>query len=156
MGDFMDMAVMNGFRVLDLRECVSKLMKIGRTEEEANTEVDVMLMITENANATKAEVKEVDHRVDMVEVKLDVIEEKIDALDKKLSNRIDGLDKRMDGLDKRMDGLDKRMDRLESKMSWGFGIIISIMISVLGGIFYILIEYAPVIAKLVEMKAAIS
>lgn len=121
------------FKTLDIRDCVARLIKIGRTPEQANAEVDVMLDINRNSGATKEEVREIDHRVDMVEVKLDLLSDKVDALDSSLSKRIDHLEKKFD-----------------TKFSW----IISLLLSIIAALIYAMFEYFPVIAKLIELKHA--
>ena len=63
-------------------------------------------------------VKEVDDKIDKLEVKLD---EKIDRLDVKLSGRMDNLDGRIDKLDGRIDKLESKMD---SNFKWVMGVLV--------------------------------
>ena len=70
-------------------------------------------------------VKEVDDKIDKLEVKLD---EKIDRLDVKLSGRMDNLDGRIDKLDGRIDKLDGRIDKLESKMDSNFKWVMGVLV----------------------------
>ena len=74
-------------------------------------------------------VKEVDDKIDKLEVKLD---EKIDRLEVKLDEKIDRLDVklsgRMDNLDGRIDKLDGRIDKLESKMDSNFKWVMGVLV----------------------------
>ncbi len=81
----MNTTTINETRTLDLRECVARLIKAGMTEQQANAEIDVILMINEATSSTKAEIKTIDHRVDMIEIKLDTLNMRFIELNTRLS-----------------------------------------------------------------------
>lgn len=64
----------------DLRSTVKKLIQAGLTDEQANIYIDALVEVVEQHSATKAEVNNVDHRVDRVEIKLDYMNSKMNAI----------------------------------------------------------------------------
>lgn len=56
------------------------------------------------------------------------IETKIEGFDK----RFEQIDKRFEQADKRSDGIERRLERLETVMMWGFGLLFTTMIGLVG------------------------
>jgi predicted nuclease with TOPRIM domain len=82
----------------------------------------------------------VEERLTQVEAKmqqLDVTLARIETVLSSLDNKVDKLDMRMDRLDERMDRLDERM---EKRFLWVIGIQMTILITIAGGLFGIVVK----------------
>ena len=95
--------------------------------------------------ATRIDISNLDAKIDRnaerledkFDARIDKVDARIDKLDKKLDVSIDKLDKKIDAsidkLDGRIDKLDKKID---SNFKWTLALLIPIMLSGFGGLFY--------------------
>ncbi|MBI3359204.1 MAG: hypothetical protein HY037_06475 [Nitrospirae bacterium] len=58
--------------------------------------------------------------------------EQIDKRFEQVDKRFEQVDKRFEQVDKRSDGIERRLERLESGMMWGFGLLFSSMLGMVG------------------------
>ena len=67
-------------------------------------------------------------RLTRVEVKVEEIDKRFEQVDK----RFEQIDKRFEQIDKRFEQIDSRLERLENIMMWGFGLLFTTMIGLVG------------------------
>lgn len=67
-------------------------------------------------------------RLIRLEVKVEQIDKRFDQIDK----RFEQIDKRFEQADKRGDSIERRLERLEGVMMWGFGLLFTTMIGLVG------------------------
>jgi len=63
-----------------------------------------------------------------LKIKMGEIDRRFEQIDK----RFEQVDKRFEQVDKRNDGIERRLERLESGMMWGFGLLFSSMLTMVG------------------------
>jgi len=63
-----------------------------------------------------------------LKIKMGEIDRRFEQIDK----RFEQIDKRFEQVDKRNDGIERRLERLESGMMWGFGLLFSSMLTMVG------------------------
>lgn len=106
--------------------------RIMRTEEKVESLRNEM-----NARFTG-----VDKKFEGIESKFVAIESRFDALDARfvsIDARFVSIDARFDAMEARFDSIDSKFDAMESKIEilyWGFGIVITLMLFILGYIIY--------------------
>jgi chaperonin cofactor prefoldin len=67
-------------------------------------------------------------RLIRVETKIEEIDKRFQQIDK----RFEQIDKRFDQIDRRFEQLERRIERLENVMMWGFGLLFTTMIGLVG------------------------
>jgi len=74
-------------------------------------------------------------RLIRVEAKVEQIDKRLDQVDKRfeqIDKRFEQVDKRFEQIDKRFEMVDSRIGRLESVMMWGFGLLFTTMVGLVG------------------------
>lgn len=74
-------------------------------------------------------------RLIRLEVKVEQIDKRFDQIDKRFEQadkRFEQIDKRFEQADKRGDSIERRLERLEGVMMWGFGLLFTTMIGLVG------------------------
>ncbi len=80
------------------------------------------------------------------------VETKVDQIDK----RFDQIDKRFEQIDKRFEQVDRRFERLENVMMWGFGLLFTTMVGMVGFVLWDRrTAVAPVARAMKEKEAEI-
>lgn len=78
-------------------------------------------------------------RLTRLETRLERIEARLDSMDKHfelMDQRFELMDHRFDSMDKRFELIDRRLERLESVIMWGFGLLLSSMLILVGFILW--------------------
>ncbi|MBI3815297.1 MAG: hypothetical protein HY279_12650 [Nitrospinae bacterium] len=71
-------------------------------------------------------------RLIKIETSLKEFKESIDKRFEQVDKRFDQIDKRFEQVDKRSDGIERRLERLETVMMWGFGLLFTSMMGLVG------------------------
>jgi len=116
-----------------------------------------------------------DEKFESLQKQLELTNQRIDDLKTDVNSRFDGVNQQFDGVNQRFDGVNQRIDNLQTFMYWGFGILFTMMMVLMGFVLWdrrtaikplenrthqleeALIEYAKTDPKLKEIlrKAAI-
>ena len=76
----------------------------------------------------EVKVEEIDKRFEQIDKRFGQIDKRFEQIDK----RFEQIDKRFEQIDKRFEQVDRRIERLESVMMWGFGLLFTTMIGLVG------------------------
>lgn len=80
------------------------------------------------------------------------VETKVEQIDK----RFEQIDKRFESIDKRFESIDRRFERLENVMMWGFGLLFTTMVGMVGFVLWDRrTAVAPVARAMKEKEAEI-
>lgn len=72
--------------------------------------------------------RQIDKRFEQIDKRFEQIDKRFEQVDK----RFEQIDKRFEQVDKRFEQIDKRIERLENIMMWGFGLLFTSMIALVG------------------------
>jgi hypothetical protein len=126
--DMSDIGASTNFSNADFRGVYNQLLSAGMSERQANIHIDAFIELADRLCATKAEVKEVDHRVDKLELKIDALIQRFDDLKEELKIMI--------------------ADSRKTTVIWVGTIMIACTISICG----VLYKFLPTITKLLEVS----
>ena len=76
----------------------------------------------------KVRMGEIDKRFEQVDKRFEQVDKRFEQVDK----RFEQVDKRFEQGDRRSDGIERRLERLEAVMMWGFGLLFSSMLGMVG------------------------
>ncbi len=71
-------------------------------------------------------------RLIRIEISLKEFKESVDRRFESIDKRFEQIDKRFEQVDKRSDGIERRLERLETVMMWGFGLLFTSMMGMVG------------------------
>jgi len=83
----------------------------------------------------KVRMGEIDKRFEQVDKRFEQVDKRFEQVDKRfeqVDKRFEQVDKRFEQGDRRSDGIERRLERLEAVMMWGFGLLFSSMLGMVG------------------------
>lgn len=101
--------------LFDTQRYVDQLIEAGVPEQQAKAHAKGLVQLVESQFATRADMRDLDH--------------KIDGVEERLSLRIDGIDAKIDGveqrLDAKIDGVEKSLNAKFDTTMWALGLMIA-------------------------------
>jgi len=99
----------------------------------------------------KIRMGEIDKRFEQIDKRFEQIDKRFEQVDKRfeqVDRRFEQADKRFEQADKRSDGIERRLERLETVMMWGFGLLFTSMVGMIG---FVLWDRRSALAPAVRM-----
>ena len=96
-------------------------------------------------------------RLVRVETKIEQIDKRFEQIDKRfeqIDKRFEQIDKRFEQVDKRFDQIDRRFERLENVMIWGFGLLFTSMVGMVGFVLWDRRTAVAPVARAIKEKEA--
>ena len=92
----------------------------------------------------KIRMGEIDKRFEQIDKRFEQVDKRFEQVDR----RFEQADKRFEQADKRSDGIERRLERLETVMMWGFGLLFTSMVGMIG---FVLWDRRSALAPAVRM-----
>ncbi|HYW75487.1 MAG TPA: hypothetical protein VFA48_02530 [Gammaproteobacteria bacterium] len=112
--------------LFDTQRYVDQLIEAGVPEQQAKAHAKGLVQLVESQFATRADMRDLDHKIDGVEerlsLRIDGIDAKIDGVEQRLDAKIDGVEQRLDA---KIDGVEKSLNAKFDTTMWALGLMIA-------------------------------